>query len=429
MRLQRLGGNAAVTRMVQRKPLDEKDDPGRYTSDAGHTFDAEGLIRREVHGLKYGVKGGFAGSYPTKNHPEGEDSSEKSMTKESPDRMAVVIMPSAKLAEGTPVQVVLHFHGWGFRGGTDPYAGYLVATGRSSVARKGTVRDVDQEHWEQQMGAVGKERAARTPKEPVVVAVLAQGRGTSDFGDLPTFDYLKDVFSKVPELSGVTNYSLIQTGHSGGGYDVAGNLGRGEAKTADPKATPTPADMVVMFDAEAIGKVTEWAIGHVNTLAKLIVDTTPKPADKPKAGDAQQPGDAQKAADALKAEAEAAEAQRQVVKAAIAATPKFRAYFAKGQSYDSAYRAADKALTKAINRVPAPWGWFPSPDVVVADLFRFIEVAGVTHEFVISKGQNEDAAAQKDGALADALRAETDPTIDRAKGLGQPPAAPARKKK
>ena len=62
---------------------------------------------------------------------------------------------------------------------------------------KGTVRDVDQEHWEQQIGAVSAERAAKPNDQtsvagPQIVAVLAQGRGMSDFGNVPTFDYVKD---------------------------------------------------------------------------------------------------------------------------------------------------------------------------------------------------------------------------------------------
>src|SRR5437879_7392698 len=127
--------------MIQRDPLSSADDPQGYTQPAGVSNVAgSGTTRREVHGLKYGLKGGC-------------------------------------------------------RGG-DPYAGFAVAKGSKSIT-KGSVRDVDQEHWEQQIGAINKARGTG----PQTIAVLAQGRGTSDFGDVPTFAYLQDVFSKVTELS------------------------------------------------------------------------------------------------------------------------------------------------------------------------------------------------------------------------------------
>src|SRR5215471_19004917 len=88
-----------------------------------------------------GVSGGFKGTYG-----DGLRSSEKQMTDESPDNMAVVIMPD-KIDKDAHYQVILHFHGWGFRQweegrdpwtAHDPYAGYLVASGRTA-SKKGTV--------------------------------------------------------------------------------------------------------------------------------------------------------------------------------------------------------------------------------------------------------------------------------------------------
>ena len=135
--LQRHAGNAAVADLLQRAPLGATDDPKGYTVAAGvQNVAASGMTRREVHGLKYGVTGGFQSKYTSKSWDKATEtwkekvrsSAEAKMTKESPDNMAVVVMPDT-LDNDRPVQVVLHFHGWGFRGGTDPYAGYLVASG------------------------------------------------------------------------------------------------------------------------------------------------------------------------------------------------------------------------------------------------------------------------------------------------------------
>src|ERR1041385_7245294 len=127
--------------------------------------------------------------------------------------MAVVLVPD-QLDLDQPIQVILHFHGWGFRKG-DPYAGYLVARGKSPGA--GTVRDVDQEHWEQQIASLKGQGAQ-------IVAILAQGRGKSDFGDFPKFtsDYVHDVLEKsgrteLKQLAENDNFSVVLSAHSGGG--------------------------------------------------------------------------------------------------------------------------------------------------------------------------------------------------------------------
>lgn len=388
---QRRAGNTAVRSLlapghaVQRAPLDKADDPRGYTREGGQQIAGTGTTRIVLTGLTYGVKGGFAGSYGKRT------SAEAKMTKQSPDNTAVVIMPD-KVAAGRPVQVVLHFHGWGFRSGSDaqdPYAGYTVATGgpTSSQGAKGTVRDVDQEHWEQQIGAVARERGAAGAQ---IVAVLAQGRGPSDFGDVPTFDYIKDVFAHVPALSAIKDYTIVMSGHSGGGStQVAPKVTGGDIRGTDRSKLPAPgkdrapmqpSDLVVLFDAEGIESVTGWIEGLVQGLATSTKND--------------------------------ASAQ-----AAIAAAPKFRGYFATRGSYWARYHAAAKRLESALASVPAKWrdpdGANPTA-VRVRDLFRFIEVtaAGVNHEHVISGGQG---GAEEAGSLADSLRASLDPTIDRSR--------------
>ena len=383
-------------RNLQRDVLPTADDPKGYTQSGGVKDVAKsGLTRIEVTGLKYGVKGGHQAGYVNwrgKTVP----SSEKKMTKESPDNTAVVIMPDA-LDPKRPTQVILHFHGWGFRD-FDPYAGYAVATGKPSGAQgaQGTVRDVDQEHWEQQIGAVSKERA-KNPKDPQsvagpqIVAVLAQGRGMSDFGDVPTFDYIKDVFTKAGgNLASITTYNIILSAHSGGGdKQIAKKVNAGDLVGTDRSKLPAPepgkapkqaSDLVILFDAEGMSSVMTWIEGEITKLAAAT-----KGAKDP---------DAQ---------------------AAILAAPKFRGYFATRGGYWDPFHDASKRLEKALKAVPEKWR---DPDgsksVRARDLFRFIEIssAGVNHEHVISGGTGGPAEA---GALADALRASLDPTIDRAK--------------
>jgi hypothetical protein len=411
--LQRDAGNAAVATLlrtprgaaipvpgVMRQPLPAKDDPSGYTQPGGVSDVAKsGTTRLEVRGLKYGVTGGFQKQYVS-YHKDGTStargSAEAGMTKESPDNMAVVVMPD-KVDPKRPVQVILHFHGWGFRGGTDPYAGYTVASGAMGAphGKAGTVRDVDQEHWEQQIGAVNKARAAKDPDKPgpQTIAILAQGRGMSDFGNVPTFDYVADVFSKVPQLSGISDYTIILSAHSGGGAtQIAPKVAAGDAPPADKSkvpgakaghAAPMPSDLVVLFDAEGIEATMSWVIGRIDDLAKGI------------------------AADPSKAES------------LIKGSQKFRGYFAKNGAYQGRYVAANEKLCEALKGIPDRWSLVDTVDpggTKAEDLFRIIKVdaPGVDHEHLISGGTGGPAEA---GALADALNASTDPTGDRARAL------------
>ena len=415
--LQRRAGNSAVSTMlerdgspaptsadahrreqVQRDEHDAAKAPPDYTKQGGVAVEQSGMTRVQVTGLTYGVTGGHQDTYLSWRGTK-VPSSEKSMTKQSPDNMAVVIMPDT-LDPKRPTQVILHFHGWGFRN-IDPYAGYAVATGQGAgQGVKGTVRDVDQEHWAQQMGAVSKERAAR-PQDPAsvagpqIVAVLAQGRGMSDFGNVPTFDYVKDVFTKAGgRLAAITSYHVILSAHSGGGdKQIAKKVNAGDAVGTDPsrlrpvaagQAPQQASDLVILFDAEGSASTMDWITGEIRRLAA-----------------------------AVKAAPDAATAQ-----AAILAAPKFRGYFATRGSYWVAFHAASQRLEAALSAVPAQWRNIDPANptsVKVRDLFRFIEVSspgGVNHEHVISGGIGGPPEA---GALADALRASLDPTIDRLK--------------
>ncbi len=386
--LQTLAGNRAARsaiRSVQRDPLDATADPNGYTSATGvHDVRKSGMTRIEVTGLAMGLSSGFQSSYKTKSGDTRSDEAGK--TAEHPEHMAVVVMPD-QIPEGRGLQVILHFHGFGFRGG-DPYAGYLVAKGNQNVAA-GTVRDVDQEHWEQQLGAVN---AGRLAGQPLAAAILAQGRGPEDFGKTSTSEFVQDVLGKVPALSKITDIDVVLSAHSGGGFRISERID--EVTTADGRQVPAAkaghapdhaTGLVVMFDAEAIGTVAGAATKKVKALAATL-----KGADEDTARDA------------------------------IAAMPRFRFYFNLDGAYHSAYVAEWDALQGALARVPEPWRKGGS-EITADDVVRFVPVfgEGVDHEHVISGGKPNRPSDQTDkqGSVADALRASLEPTSDRDKAF------------
>ena len=363
-------GNRAVGRFV--RSLQRAPD---FTQTV-HDVDTTGITRLEVHGLKYGVDG-FQERY-------GDDASdERNKTKESPSHMAVVLVPD-KLDPDKPVQVILHFHGWGFRKG-DPFAGYLIGP-------SGTVRDVAQEHWEHQISSLSGQGSQ-------VVAILAQGRGKSDFNSFPTFEYVRDVLDKsaLPELVKLAKsekYSIVLSAHSGGGTTkVVPILGTGEADTADRSALKSqlpskkegrvinrqqPVDLVVLYEAlngdGDVDAVMNWVDRELTRIVSQLQDAPDR---------------------------------------ALAATPTLRGYYGKRKSgYREHYRWLACRIQEAIeSRVPESF----RQDV--ADRFRIIEVAGpkgenVEHEQVIS-----GLGAKTSGSLADALRAARDPKSDRAQAV------------
>jgi hypothetical protein len=236
-----------------------------------------------------------------------------------------------------------------FRPG-DPYAGYLVA-GKGGSVTEGTVRDVHLEQWEQQLASLKGQGAQ-------VVAILARGRGKAEFGDFPTFEYVRDVLEKsgqaeLVKLADSEKYSVVLSGHSGGGSTkVIPMLGRGEADTADrgslkpqlPPKTETrvvnklqPVDLVVLYEAlngdyDVLG-VIEWVRAQLKRLVLQL--------DKDKAR-------------------------------ALAATPVLRGYYGqrKASSYTDPYRWLACVINEEIkSRVPE------AHRDDVSDHFRIIEVA------------------------------------------------------
>ena len=164
-------------------------------------------------------------------------------------------------------------------------------------------------------------------------------------------------------------------------------VGAGEAQPADAatlKKDPAravsrgAADLVVLFDAEGIEATMDWATKQIAALGKALT-ADPKNA-----------------------------------KAILAASPKFRGYFAKGGWYATRYTTQAKKLNAALAKLPPQWRDLTSSDVVVPDLFRIIEVdrPGVSHEHLIGSTTNVQA-----GALADALTASLNPMGDRSKAF------------
>ena len=378
-------GNRAVGRLL--RTLQRSPDWTKPQSNVA----GSGITRLEVHGLAYGT-GAFQDSYG------GETSDETNKTDESPKRMAVVLVPDT-LDPTLPVQVVVHFHGWGFRfdkNAHDPYAGYLVAKGGTGRPAAGTVRDVDQEHWEQQI-------ASLKGQGPQIVTILAQGRGTSEFGDFPTFEYVRDVLLKSgrTELETVAkgeSYSVVLSAHSGGGSKVIRTiLGANEAETSSRTALHPqdidakehrvvnklqPVDLVVLYEAinvpDHVDLVMKWVDRHLDALAAGLTKTPEKAAEL------------------------------------FSATPVLRGYYGKRNSgYARLYCDLVCRIEKAIAaKIPDQW----HDDA--ADHFRVIEVAGphggeVEHEQVLSGV----GSTPGNGSIADALRAQRDPKSDRAQAV------------
>ncbi len=405
-KLQRQAGNRAVARLVasvQRQPPIQKA-PTDWTKPQTNVR-GSGITRHEVHGLTFGQSEDFF-------------LGEKSKTKTPASHMAVVLVPdSYNYNPKNPIQVILHFHGFGFRPG-DPYAGYRPR-------KDDTVRDIALDHLEQQIGAV--------TGGTQVVAILAQGIGKSQFGKIPTFAYVRDVLGKTTDGKGrkifgnVPPFSVVLSAHSGGGSTVRDKLKAGEAETADRSRLSTaprgkqkgvddslaPVDLIVLFEAlngkSDVGAVETWVERQLQRLKPELAKTP----------------------------AEAA--------TALAATPKLRGYFgSRASDYKKRYTTLHGEIKNKIGtHIPDAW------HVKVHDLFRIIEVVNpverefqdkdkkgkstlvrdkrVGHEEVISGGVVEDDRtgiktqkeedAEKQGAMGAALLASVDASSDRAQAL------------
>ena len=147
----------------------------------------------------------------------------------------------------------------------------------------------------------------------------------SDFGNVPTFDYITDVFAKAGgNLAKITELPR----HPVGAQRRRGQAGREEgerrrhrrhrpqqaAAAAAGQAAQQPSDLVILFDAEGAASTMAWIVGEIR-----------------------------QADDAMKAAPDPTTAQ-----ATILAAPKFRGYFATSGSYWAAFHDASHRLKAAL---------------------------------------------------------------------------------
>jgi hypothetical protein len=349
--LQRAAGNHAVTALLT--PAVQRVKPGWTGADASgdgwnvtdRLVKGTQIRRVPVEGLKLGNQEDFA-SY----------GDEREMTTESAAGRAIVLFSDALDAKA-PVDVMLHFHGYDFRKGVDPHAGWRQDKDVH------TVRDVDQDRIEQQMDAA---KATQT------IAVLPQGIGKSSFGKMPWNDYVSEVlgvvatmgFPQIPKAP--ANWRLVMSAHSGGGFTVTPALAY-DKKHKRFVNEPANLTEIVLFEAlhgDAPDVVATWAEVHMSRV---------RDAD-----------------DAHRAEA-------------LAACPRLRAYYSAAGSYVHKY-------TTLANRIK---GWLdanepklgPALRAQLAARFEVRELQGTVHETVV-RGLGDDPAA---GPIADALRAVDHP--------------------
>jgi len=235
--LQRTYGNAFVQRLVrsslipgvvarQPKPPDPgwSEAPKKGLNEWVTMVDEKGNI---VPGTTAG-KGVWR--IPLEDLSHGFQGTDKGPAFESPKGKAVALIPNtvkptaAETRNDVPVDVLLHFHGFGV-GYRELESGKLDY---AKVLQPGQVRDVELYQMEQQL--LSHVKASKR----LLIAVLPQGSEWSGFGDLSSNSdaYLKEVFAKlVPKYlpQGAIPGRVIVSGHSGGGpkaMEIAAKAGK-----------------------------------------------------------------------------------------------------------------------------------------------------------------------------------------------------------
>ena len=168
---------------------------------------------------------------------------------------AIVAVPSSMLGGTRPVDVLLHFHGWGpgFKEG----------------------RDITMDRVEAQLEAAKRR----------MVAILPQGGAKSEFGSFDPDQYIGAVFNQL-KLLGVWGVQgqpprgqIVVTGHSGGGKAAmdlvaGGAAGLGKGKLAE----------VALFDGingpEELGVATLWVKAQLDAALSRLQSVKGKPAQE-----------------------------------------------------------------------------------------------------------------------------------------------------
>lgn len=183
------------------------------------------------------------------------------ITAEKAAGKAIVLLPEPLGAAVKTVDVMVYLHGLGIGLRQRIHSRQKTIKGKvrpkqidEEGMQQGTVRDIEVDHLEEQLGAVNA-AAAKANGRPMV-AVMPQGtctagRGRPQFGENFVSDsYLDEVWSKIPALKNVARGRAVLAGHSGAGGTLAPMLGRavddrGQLKSAaDQEAGGLPKTVV-----------------------------------------------------------------------------------------------------------------------------------------------------------------------------------------
>ncbi len=239
------------------------DEQGKVVSGKAAT---KGVWRIPLDGLTVGYQG-----------------TDKGPTYESPKGRAIVLIPNtvkpaaAGKDQPVPVDVLLHFHGYGagyrqLQPGKRDYPGVLA---------EGQTRDVELYQMEQQL------LSHVAASQRLIIAVLPQGSEKSGFGDLAANSgaYLTQVFGKLtpgylPDKA--VPGRLIVSGHSGGGVAAMA--------TANQRATTKQRTDVLLFDAINFSSQT-CTSNEINTVTTWVSNQIAADVDSLSGvAEAQQPG-------------------------------------------------------------------------------------------------------------------------------------------
>src|SRR5579862_558206 len=167
--LQQSAGNSVVARAVARAApasgLARKGDGWSDARSGGWNEKTRRVGKTERIPLE-GLSGGLADDDKHKSSSEGAA------------HKAIAIVPDA-VEWSNPVEVLLHFHGFGFD--------YREATEKNQETPAGAARDVEESEIEQQLASTGRS----------MVAILPQGTGSSSFSVGDPATYVGEAFKKM----------------------------------------------------------------------------------------------------------------------------------------------------------------------------------------------------------------------------------------
>jgi hypothetical protein len=331
--------------------------------------------------------------YPIQDLTEGYQSETKggasgSLTRESAKGRAILLVSSG-FNPKAPATILLHLHGYA-ETRKRPYAGWR------QHKRTGKVRDVELDRVAQQIEAAG---------DPQIIGLLPQGGEKSQFSSkkhpYDTFaadPYIDQVLEELVKVGAFTTVpkerKVVLSAHSGGGHTVRSML---ESQNKQRQRRPTtglaalPAGLAEVSLFEAINNDTEldtvkrWVTGKLDDLLAVLTDSARSTADKDKE---------------------------------LAATPKFRAYYAVGgfRNYEDRHKKLYVAIREWFRNNGTALGPYAEklwPLFQVVPVSGLGENAGKRHEALVRGHRLEDAGAPAAGTLTDALKSMKQPTASK----------------